>query len=42
MEPIKKAAAAITSCGHVFQKEAIAEWMEGHDTCPECRQPFSI
>jgi len=42
MEPIKKAAAAITSCGHVFQKEAIAEWMEGHDTCPECRQPCSI
>lgn len=42
MEPIKRSAATITSCGHVFQKEAIAEWMQGHDTCPECRQPCSV
>jgi len=42
MEPIKKSDATITSCGHVFQKAAIAEWMKGHDTCPECRQPCSV
>lgn len=37
MEPIRKQTAAITSCGHIFQKEAIREWMKNHDTCPECR-----
>jgi hypothetical protein len=37
MEPIRKQSASITSCGHIFQKEAIREWMKGHDTCPECR-----
>jgi hypothetical protein len=42
MEPIKKASAAITSCGHVFQKTAISHWMQNHDTCPECRQPCTI
>lgn len=41
MEPIKQTDAAITSCGHIFQKAAIASWLEGHDTCPECRQPCS-
>ena len=39
MEPIQKATAAVTSCGHVFQKAAIDHWMQDHDTCPECRQP---
>jgi hypothetical protein len=42
MEPIQKASAAVTSCGHVFQKEAITHWMQDHDTCPECRQPCAI
>ena len=42
MEPIKKTDAAITSCGHIFQKQAIAEWMQTHDTCPECRQICSL
>lgn len=42
MEPIKKASASITSCGHVFQKDAIAHWMHSHNTCPECRQPCCL
>lgn len=42
MEPIRKKTAAITSCGHIFQKEAIQEWMKEHDTCPECRQRCSL
>lgn len=37
MEPIRKQTASITSCGHIFQKEAIRKWMKNHDTCPECR-----
>ena len=42
MEPIRKRTAAITSCGHIFQKEAIQEWLNSHDTCPECRQRCSL
>lgn len=42
MEPIQKATAAITSCGHVFQKEALTAWMQDHNTCPECRQPCAL
>ena len=41
MEPIKTTTAAVTSCGHIFQKAAIDHWMQDHDTCPECRQPCS-
>ena len=37
MEPIRKQKASITSCGHIFQTEAIREWLKDHDTCPECR-----
>lgn len=42
MDPIQKTTAAVTSCGHVFQKAAITHWMQEHDTCPECRQPCAI
>ena len=43
MEPIKAAEASVTSCGHVFQTEAIRHWLgTGHGTCPECRQPCSV
>ena len=41
MEPIQKMGAAITSCGHIFQKEAIQKWLTSHETCPECRQRCS-
>jgi hypothetical protein len=39
MEPIRAATAAVTSCGHVFQAEALRTWLESRGTCPECRQP---
>lgn len=42
MEPIKAADAAVTSCGHVFQRTAIAEWLSTHTTCPHCRQSCAI
>jgi hypothetical protein len=42
MDPIRKRTAAITSCGHIFQKKAIQEWLASHDTCPECRQRCSL
>jgi SUMO ligase MMS21 Smc5/6 complex component len=42
MEPILTATAAITSCGHIFQRDAIAHWLTAHATCPECRQSCRI
>jgi hypothetical protein len=42
MESIRKTTAAVTSCGHVFQKAAIREWLQTHNTCPECRQPCIV
>lgn len=42
MEPIRTATAAITSCGHIFQRDAIAHWLSAHTTCPECRQPCRV
>lgn len=42
MEPIRKHTSTVTSCGHVFQKDAIQEWLTRHRTCPECRQICSI
>lgn len=42
MEPIRRNRSTITSCGHIFQKEAIREWLRNHDTCPECRQHCSV
>ena len=42
MDPIRTATAAITSCGHIFQRDAIAHWLTAHATCPECRQPCRI
>jgi len=37
MEPIEKATATLTACGHIFQKAALTEWLKTHQTCPECR-----
>jgi len=42
MEAIRKHTSTVTSCGHVFQKDAIQEWLTRHRTCPECRQICSI
>ena len=30
-------AATVTSCGHIFDKEAIHTWLATNKTCPECR-----
>jgi hypothetical protein len=38
METITKGKATVTSCGHVFQTQAIRTWLNARDTCPECRQ----
>jgi hypothetical protein len=37
MEPITAATAAVTSCFHVFDANAIAIWMVDHQTCPTCK-----
>ena len=42
MDPIKGAAAAVTSCGHVFDRAAITEWLGSHAKCPQCRQPCAL
>jgi len=42
MEPITPATATVTSCGHVFQTEAIAHWLTTKNECPECREPTCI
>jgi len=42
MEPLTKANASVSSCGHVFQTAAVKEWCLTHTTCPLCRQPCSL
>lgn len=38
MEPITKDTAAVTACGHVFDREGLQNWYAtGHNTCPQCR-----
>jgi len=39
MDPIQKATATVTICGHIFQKAALTEWLKTNTTCPECRAP---
>ena len=34
--------ACVTTCGHVFTKDAISRWMQQHRTCPECRKQCKI
>lgn len=43
MDPIKAdSAACVAPCYHVFEKEAIKEWLGGHDTCPQCRESCAL
>jgi hypothetical protein len=37
MEPITVATAAVTSCFHVFDANAIAIWFTNNHTCPTCK-----
>jgi hypothetical protein len=38
MEPISPENAAVTSCFHVFEANAIAIWLTDRHTCPTCKQ----
>jgi hypothetical protein len=43
MEPLTDKNAAVTSCGHVFERSALHHWFTtGHTTCPQCRQPQNM
>jgi|LauGreDrversion2_5_1035112.scaffolds.fasta_scaffold43321_1 hypothetical protein len=42
MDPITPETATVTSCGHVFQTEAIRYWLTTNAICPECRDPMCI
>lgn len=37
MEPITFANGSVTSCGHVFTKDALHHWLHTNKNCPECR-----
>jgi hypothetical protein len=37
MEPITQENGSVTSCGHIFTKDALANWLRDRNTCPECR-----
>ena len=39
MEPITADTAAVTSCFHVFDANAIAIWLADNHTCPTCKAP---
>jgi len=42
MEPISPATAAVTSCFHVFDANAIAIWLTNNHTCPTCKQTATL
>jgi hypothetical protein len=42
MELLVPQAAAVTTCGHVFDATAIKEWIRDHRACPTCRQPCGL
>ena len=37
LDQITSANSTITSCGHIFNKNAIHRWLKKNKTCPECR-----
>lgn len=42
MEPLTAKNATVTSCGHVFDRDALRHWTTDHGSCPECRTPVSL
>lgn len=34
--------AGVTSCGHVFEREAILSWLSTRNTCPICRRQCMV
>jgi len=39
MEHITPLTAAVTTCFHCFDSEAVGVWLSTHSTCPTCRKP---
>jgi hypothetical protein len=33
---------AVTSCGHIFVRQSIEDWMQNSAQCPECRRSFVL
>ncbi len=42
LETLQKGAVAVTSCFHLFQAEALAEWRTKHPSCPVCKKECAI
>jgi hypothetical protein len=42
MEPITKETAAVTSCYHIFNRDAIAIWLASTTSCPVCKQDCTL
>jgi len=41
-EPIQETTAAVTSCQHVFKRDAIIQWLKKNTTCPVCREECEL
>lgn len=42
MEPISPVTAAVSTCFHCFDHEAIMHWLADRDTCPQCREKCAV
>jgi predicted Zn-ribbon and HTH transcriptional regulator len=42
LSTLEHANKAVTSCGHVFDKDDIEQWLTKHNTCPECRSECTL
>lgn len=42
MMPLDIDQTAVTSCYHIFEKGAIAEWMKSNTSCPVCKTSCSV
>jgi hypothetical protein len=42
MESLAKGDALVTSCFHIFQRDAMAKWQVTHSTCPVCKKECAI
>ena len=41
-EPIVEVSAAVTTCQHVFKRDAIERWLIANTTCPVCREDCEL
>lgn len=42
MELLEPRGTAVTTCGHLFDADAIRQWFTTRRTCPTCRQPAGL